>query len=187
MKAKPTKHSGEVLLEVKSGDDKLLASAAEAGSSSMFKIDNILVPVDFSPCSKKAVRYALAFATEHKAALTLLYVVPPPAYPVGEFGGIEYGNLLVDMRAAGEKQLTAMANDEVGDEAPVDTVVRSGAPAREIIEAARQLNTDIIVISTHGHTGLKHVLLGSVAEHVIRGAPCPVLVVREREHEILAT
>ena len=183
MKAKRSKSPDQVILEVKRGEEQLLASSPPLVSA--FKIQNILVPVDFSACSKKAVQYALALAEQHEARLTLIYVVPPPSYPTGEFGGLEYGNLLVDMRVAGEKQLTTMAIDEIGDAAPCETIVRSGAPAREIVEAARELNTDIIVISTHGHTGFKHILMGSVAEHVIRMAPCPVLVVREREHEIL--
>jgi nucleotide-binding universal stress UspA family protein len=62
-----------------------------------------------------------------------------------------------------------------------------GSPTLEIVEMARSLPADLIVISTHGRTGLKHVVLGSVAEHVVRRAPCPVLVVREEEHEILAS
>jgi len=185
MKAKPGKSSNQVVLEVKRGEEQLLASATARQPSSPFKIKKILVPVDFSPCSRKALKYALALAKEHAAELCLLYVVPPPSYPVGEFGAIEYGDLVSDMRVSGEKQLIAMAVDDVGSAAPVDTVVRTGAPASEIVRAAQELGTDIVVISTHGHTGLKHVFLGSVAEHVIRTAPCPVLVVREREHETL--
>src|SRR3954470_17340496 len=182
MKAKPGKNSGEVVLEVADKDEPFLASA----TSSPFQIQKILVPVDFSECSKKAVRYARALSKEHRAAITLLYVIPPPAYPVGEFGGLEYGNLVADMRDGGEQQLARMAA-AIQDETPVQTELRSGSPASEIVATAAELGSDIIVISTHGHTGLKHVLLGSVAEHVIRRAPCPVLVVREREHEILAT
>jgi len=64
-----------------------------------------------------------------------------------------------------------------------ETSVRSGQPAFEIIEAAKVLPADLIIMSTHGRTGLKHVFLGSVTEHVVRQAPCPVLVVRDREHE----
>jgi nucleotide-binding universal stress UspA family protein len=186
MKAKPGKNSGQVVLEIGDKDDGLLEAARETRVASPFEIKKILVPVDFSECSKKAVRYARALSLEHRAGIILLYVIPPPAYPVGEFGGLEYGNLVADMRASGEKQLASMAA-EMRDETTVQTEVRSGAPAAEIIAAADELNSDIIVISTHGHTGLKHVLLGSVAEHVIRRAPCPVLVVREREHEILAS
>jgi nucleotide-binding universal stress UspA family protein len=181
MKAKPGKSSGEVVLEVTDKDEPLLAAA-----SSPFQIRKILVPIDFSDCSRKALQYALALAREHRAAITLIYVVPPPAYPVGEFGGLEYGNLVADMRTGGEKQLAELAA-EIGDAVSVETQVRTGSPAAEIVAAAQESADDMIVISTHGHTGLKHVLLGSVAEHVIRGAPCPVLVVREREHDILAS
>jgi len=184
MKAKPGRNSGAVVLEVSKSDEQLLAASSPA-KRSPFRIKKILAPVDFSDCSKKALQYALALAKEHEAAITLLHVVSPPTYPVGEFGGLEYGNLVADMRLGGEKQLAAMAREDIGDAAPVDTHIRSGAPAPEIVALANELDVDIIVISTHGHTGLKHVLLGSVAEHVIRTAPCPVLVVREREHDIL--
>ena len=132
------------------------------------------------------MRYAVALAKEHEASIVLLYVISPPSYPVGEFGGLEYANLVADMRTGGEKQLAEMAREDIGNAAPVETHIRPGPPASEIVAMAKELNVDIIVIATHGRTGLKHVLLGSVAEHVIRRAPCPVLVVREREHEILA-
>jgi nucleotide-binding universal stress UspA family protein len=90
------------------------------------------------------------------------------------------------MRVTGEKQLSALARDEVPDEISLETLVRSGSPAVEIIDVAKRLPADLIVISTHGRTGLKHVFLGSVAEHVVRHAPCPALVVREHEHEFIA-
>lgn len=91
------------------------------------------------------------------------------------------------MRESGQKQLAKLAADEVRGAVATDTTVRVGSPAREIVEAARSLLADLIVISTHGRTGLKHVFLGSVAEHVVQRAPCPVFVVREREHDILAS
>ena len=125
-------------------------------------------------------------AKEHQAAITLLYVVPP-AYGVGEYGGIDYAQLEADMRQGGEKDLAKLAVDEGDSELLFDTLVRMGSPAREVVETARSLPADLIVISTHGRTGLKHVLLGSVTEHVVQRAPCPVLVLREREHEILAS
>lgn len=68
-----------------------------------------------------------------------------------------------------------------------ERLVRSGSPAFEIIEVAKFLPADVIVISTHGRTGLKHMLLGSVTERVVSRAPCPVLVVREREREFIAS
>ena len=85
-----------------------------------------------------------------------------------------------------EKKLAELVTEEVHGQVLADSLVRSGSPAIEIIAAAKELDADVIVISTHGYTGLTHVFLGSVAEHVVRRAPCPVLVVREKEHEFIA-
>ena len=63
------------------------------------------------------------------------------------------------------------------------TMLRTGLPAHEIVEAAKELDTDLIIIATHGYTGWKHFCIGSTAERVVRAAPCPVLVVREKEHQ----
>ena len=182
MKAKPTKNAGEVVLELKRGDEQLLETANRAP----FRLKQILVPIDFSDCSKKALQYAIPLAKQHQSAITLLYVVPPN-YSLGEYGGLDYASLDAQMRASGDKQLAALVVDEVRGEVSADTLVRSGSPAVEIIQVAKALPADVIVISTHGRTGLKHVFLGSVAEEVVRRAPCPVLVVREQEHEFLAT
>ncbi len=184
MKAKPTKHSGGVVLELNRRDEPLMAAASSSATMSPFRLKRILVPTDFSDCAKKALQYAIPLAKEHEAAITLLYVVPTN-YASGEYGGIDYASLEADMRASGDKQLSALAVDEVRGEVSADTLIRTGSAAAEIINVARSLPADLIVVSTHGRTGLKHVFLGSVTEHVIRHAPCPVLVVREREHEFL--
>ena len=184
MKARPTKEAGGVVLEMDRRDEPLMAAANRA-SLAPFRLKRILVPIDFSDCAKKALRYAIPLAKEHEAAITLLYVVPPD-YAVGEYGGIAYAALHDDACAAGERELAALAVEEVRREVPADTLVRSGSPAFAIIEAAKELPADIIVISTHGRTGLKHMLLGSVTEHVVCRGPCPVLVVREREREFIA-
>lgn len=186
MKAKPTNKRGEVALELNRRDEPLMDAATRTAVKSPLKLKRILVPIDFSDCSKKALQYALPLAKEHEAALTLLYVVPP-AYGAGEYGGIDYAQLEGSMKEGGEKELAKLVVDEVRREVPTDTLVLVGSPAVEIIEAARSLPADLIVISTHGRTGLKHVFLGSVAERVVQRAPCPVFVVREREHEILAS
>jgi universal stress protein A len=184
MKAKPTNHSGAVLLELNERDEPLMAAATSAAVKSPFKLKRILVPTDFSDCAKKALRYAIPLAKEHGAAITLLYVVPAN-HALGEYGGIDYASLETEMRASGDKQLAQLAVDEVRGEIATDTIIRTGSPAFEIIDLAKSLCADLIVISTHGHTGLKHVVLGSVAEHVVRRAPCPVLVVREHEHDFV--
>jgi nucleotide-binding universal stress UspA family protein len=192
MKAKPSKNSGEVVLELNRRDEPLLAAAGKGPVASSFRLKKILVPVDFSDCSKKALRYAIPLARQHEAAVTLLYVVAVPTWPgTGDGGGFNYSfepdftAMEADMRASGGRQLSALAEEEARREVSTDTLVRTGSAAIEIIEAAKSLPADLIVISTHGRTGLKHVWLGSVAEHVVRRAPCPVLVVREREHEFL--
>lgn len=194
MKAKPTKHPGEVVLELDRDDEPLLEAANKVPASAPFQLKQILVPIDFSDCSKKALRYAVPLAKQHGAALTLLYVVVLPSYyGVGDGGGFNYASfepdfisIQAEMRASGEKQLSTLKADEVRGEVETLSLVRTGAPAIEIIEVARSLPADLIVISTHGRTGLKHVWLGSVAEHVVRRAPCPVLVVREQEREFVA-
>jgi universal stress protein A len=186
MKARRTNNPGEVTLELNRRDERLMDAATRTAVKSPLRLKQILVPIDFSDCSKKALQYALPLAKEHQAALTLLYVVPP-AYGAGEYGGIDYAQLEAGMREGGEKELAKLVVDEVRDEVSADALVRVGSPTREIVEMARLLPADLIVISTHGRTGLRHVLLGSVAEHVVQRAPCPVLVVREHEHEIIAS
>jgi nucleotide-binding universal stress UspA family protein len=186
MKARRSRNPGEVTLELNRRDEPLMDAATRTAVKSALKLKQILVPIDFSDCSKKALQYALPLAKEHEAALTLLYVVPP-AYGAGEYGGIDYAQLEASMREGGERELAKLAVDEVCGEVPADTRVRIGSPAANILEVARSLPADLIVISTHGRTGLKHVVLGSVAEHVVQRAPCPVFVVRECEHEILAS
>ena len=185
MKIKPGNCSGEVILKLDRRDEPLLVAANGEQKKSAFQIKNILVPIDFSDCSKKALRYAIPLAKEHEAALTLLYVVPN-SYAIGEYGGIAFAPVAAELRGDAIKELAKLALKEVKGELPADTRVVLGNAAAEIVELARTVPADVIVISTRGRTGLKHVLLGSVAEHVIRHAPCPVLVVREREHEFLA-
>jgi universal stress protein A len=85
-----------------------------------------------------------------------------------------------------KKKLMTLAKEQIPVDISSETLVKIGYASEEIVKAANQLPADLIVISTHGHTGLRHVFLGSVAEHVVQRAPCPVLVVREREREILA-
>jgi universal stress protein A len=185
MKARRTRNSGGVTLELSPRDEPLMDAATRAAVKSPFAIKRILVPIDFSDCSKKALQYALPLAREHQAALTLLYVVPA-AYGAGEYGGLDYAQLEASMKEGGERELAKLAGEVALGGVPAEALVRLGSPAANIIDAARELPADLIVISTHGRTGLKHVFLGSVAEHVVQRAPCPVFVVREREHEILA-
>jgi universal stress protein A len=185
MKAKPAKHPGEIVLQLNRRDEPLMAIAGNVRKPSPFRLKNILVPIDFSDCSKKALQYAIPLAQEHDAKLTAVYVVPT-TYGVGEYGGIDYSSIRAEARIHSEMRLADLVAQEVACRVPTDTLVCSGSPAPEIVEAAKDLPADLIVISTHGYSGLKSMFLGRVAEHVVRAAPCPVLVVRENEHEFLA-
>ena len=186
MKAKPIDKAGAVTLELNRRDEPLMDAATRTAVRSPFTLKRILVPIDFSDCSRKALQYAVPLAKEHQAAITLLYVVPP-AYGGSEFAAIDYAQLEAGMKAGGQEELAKLERDEMLKEVSTGSLVCVGSPAREIIEAAQSLPADLVVISTHGRTGLKHVFLGSVAEQVVQRAPCPVFVVREREHEILAS
>jgi len=141
------------------------------------RMQTILVPVDLSEPSKRALRYAFALAQQFGAKLILLYAVEPVATP-----DFAYHPLMKEpdeIAAAAEENLKKLCVQEGIDSSWVEkVVVRSGVAHGEITEAAKSLKADLIVIATHGHTGLKHVLLGSTAERVVRHAGCPVLVVR---------
>ena len=181
MRVKPIANSDKILLEVTSSDEPLWMAAARTP----FRIKKILVPIDFSECSKKALKYAVPLAKQHDAAITLLYVIPNVPYANGEYGAIDYASVEDELSVTGKNQLARFAAAELQNGVRAETLVRIGSAAIEIISAAKSLAADLIVVSTHGRTGLKHVLLGSVAEHIVRHAPCPVLVVREQEHDFL--
>lgn len=144
----------------------------------------ILVPVDFSDPSKQAMRYALRFAKQFHAQIILLHVVEKMAVGSG-FADVpsrlEYRD---EDYSAAEKNLRALSAASPGSGSPpISTAIRTGLPSHEIVEAAKECDADLIVIATHGFTGWKHFCIGSTAERVVRAAPCPVFVVREKEHD----
>jgi universal stress protein A len=156
----------------------------EPASSGLINLTRILVPVDFSPLSKKALHYATRMACEFGAAVNILHVVEPEVPPA--FDGFMIAPPAISSGASSNctGQLKGLVNlvRKAGVE-QVNSTVRTGLAAFEIVEAAKDLDVDLIVIATHGYTGWKHFTIGSTAERVVRAAPCPVLVVREKEHE----
>ncbi len=139
----------------------------------------ILVPVDFSTPGREALAYAVAFAAQFDAKLLVLHVVEMP-YVGSGLGEIELPPVEAEIREPVAENLARMVAEVVAGRLPAETLTRTGQPWFEITEAARELNVDLVIIGTHGYTGLKHVLMGSTAERVVRHAPCPVLVVRNR-------
>lgn len=145
-------------------------------------IQRILVPIDFSEHSKNALKYAIPYAVQFNARLDLLYVVEPTIYPADfSFGQVGFPNIEEELRKRGSEELNALVKNEIHDRVSAGSEVRTGKPFYEINEYAREKHIDLIIIATHGHTGVEHILFGSTVEKVVRKAPCPVLVVRNNE------
>lgn len=149
-------------------------------------LKRILVTTDFSSYSKSALPCAAALAQRFGAEILLVHVVPTsPTSSPAEFShlglAVEQNWLLKGARDL----LPLLREAELDSALSVELQVLNGSPVEEICKTAKENACDLIVIATRGHTGLKHFFLGSVAEQVVRHAPCPVLVVRQREHDFL--
>ena len=164
------------------GNAETYFPAPEKSRAAVFQLKKILVPVDFSACSRKALQYAVPFARQFGSQLVLLHVVEPfVAVPTPEM--LPEDNIQVSTAEA-EQKLTELG-ETLGHDVLLTTLVRKGSPHVEIMDTAKELEIDLVILSTHGRTGLDHVLLGSTAEKVVRRLGCPVLVVREHEHEFI--
>ena len=142
-------------------------------------VQRFLVPVDFSEYANQALEYAISLARKLHAHLTLLHVIQ--SLPLG---GVDMGvtlpytymhDLEAEIASAMQAYLEQVTAAGLGGE----IAVVHGVPFQEIVETAKGQQINLIIMGTHGRTGLQHVLLGSVAEKVVRLAPCPVLVVRQ--------
>jgi nucleotide-binding universal stress UspA family protein len=146
-------------------------------------IKRVLVPIDFSEHSKNALQYAISFAKQFKSELLLVYVVEPTIYPADfSFGQVAVPSIENELRERGKTELDNLLKTQVGTALTARAIVKTGKPFLEIIDLAVEEDVDIIVIATHGHTGVEHILFGGTAEKVVRKAPCPVLVVRPVEN-----
>jgi universal stress protein A len=148
-------------------------------------LKRIMVPHDFSPPSRQAFKYAFRFAKEFGSHLILLHVLEPVSLRsfVKRPGAPAFSKKEL---ASAEKNLRVLLSSaEVGGLKETRSVLRTGIASHEIVEAAKDFDVDLIVIATHGYTGWKHFCIGSTAERVVRAAHCPVLVVREKEHEFI--
>ena len=158
----------------------------ERERSTAINLKRILVPVDFSPLSKKALLYAARLAQQFNAQVDLFHVLEPEIPPAFEGFMIAPPTVSNGATASCAGRMKTLVNSvRNAGVARVGSSVRSGLAAFEIVEAAKELDVDLIVLATHGYTGWKHFAIGSTAERVVRAAPCPVLVVREKEHEFV--
>jgi len=143
-------------------------------------IKNILVPIDFSDYSKNALKYAVQFAKQFDAKIFLIYVVEPIIYPADfSMGQVALPSMDIDLHSRAEVELKNLAKIFTDSVVQIKTIIKTGKPFVEINDYAAEKNIDLIIIATHGHTGVEHILFGSTAEKVVRKAPCPVLTLRE--------
>ncbi|MCK9425892.1 MAG: universal stress protein [Ignavibacteriaceae bacterium] len=144
------------------------------------QFSKILVPIDFSDFSKSALKYAVTFAQHYHSKLILIYVMEPVIYPPDfSMGQITLPTVNFEMDKRAKEELDKLAETEIGSLVQVQTLIKTGKPFVEIIETAKEEDADLIIISTHGHSGVEHILFGSTADKVVRKASCPVLTLRE--------
>jgi len=144
------------------------------------EIKKILVPIDFSDYSKNSLKYAVNFADQFNSEITLIYVVEPVIYPPDfSMGQIAIPSVNAEWDLKAKEELEKLAKQEIPESFKVSVKIKTGKPFLEIIDTAAEENVDLIIIATHGHSGVEHILFGSTAEKVVRKAPCPVLTLRE--------
>jgi nucleotide-binding universal stress UspA family protein len=153
----------------------------------MMTLKNVLVATDFSEPSDAAVMYGREFATRFGATLHILHVAPNV---FAALGAENYAAVTPDLQQQVEddawRRLKALSVDS-DNSGPTTwaTVVTGNSPALAIVNFAKEHNIDLIVMGTHGRGAIAHVIMGNVAERVVRLAPCPVLTVRHRQHEFV--
>jgi nucleotide-binding universal stress UspA family protein len=151
----------------------------------MINLKTILVPSDFSECSEAALRYGLELARKFGATLHVLHVIQDPATQPWAAEG--FGAPMMDVVEQWQKDARERLAQSIPSEDRARAVVTCAiaSPCPEILRYASANEIDLIVMGTHGRSGVTHMLLGSIAEKVVRRAPCPVLTVRHPEHEFL--
>ena len=146
----------------------------------MIEVDHILVPVDFSESTGRVIEWAAHLAEEHQSRITLLHAYHLPV----EFQQLEGAALPADfwtsVRKEAEGNLKGLAEPLRARGITTDTAACDGYAATVIVDEAQEREVDLIVIGTQGLSGLKPLLLGSIAERVVQKAPCPVLTVKQR-------
>lgn len=154
----------------------------------MIKLNRILVPTDFSEFSQPAMNYGCAIAARFESELHLIHIVPDPAMLIPEAGAFSV-DAIESQSGELARRATTQLNDMPGsgweNGRPIQREVRIGTIHLEIIDYAKSNDIDLIVIGTHGRSGLMHILMGSVAERIVRHSACPVLTVKPAGHQFV--
>jgi nucleotide-binding universal stress UspA family protein len=163
-------------------EQRRAATDRAGNSAARIHLRNILVPVDFSELSYKSLQYAIPLAQQFGGKLTLLYVLEPLAYTPELPYGIP---LPPDPANEIRRTLQNVREERIPEDVAVDILVQQDFAHCGVVEAARAVCADLIIATTHGRTGVKHLLMGSTVEKIVRHAPCPVLVLSDPEHEFI--
>lgn len=152
----------------------------------MIVLKNILVATDFSEPSATALNYGRDLARSYGATLHVLHVADDTLLRYGPEVAFAIPDFQADLDRKAAEALDALVTADDRRTLQVVTALESGRPANVIAEYAKRKSIDVIVVGTHGRGGVQHLLMGSVAERVVRTAPCPVLTVRAHEREFIA-
>ncbi len=180
MKSKSANKPESTAISGPSAEARVLEQPAAVHSPNLtLTFKRILVPIDFSDCSLGALHYALVLAEKFAAKLIFLHVVEPAVYPENYLvtpATMDETNQ--NLLAAARERLAEVKQKATAHGLSTETLVRMGRAQSEISDTAKATGTDLIVMGTHGYSGLKQVLLGGTAERVVRHSTCPVLTVR---------
>ena len=164
-------------------------SSRPSKSIPSLQLKKLLVPTDFSANSKKALVYAVRLAQRNDSSVILFHVFESPEFvrqlpeDFSYKSNEEVRKLFDAAKRRSEERLLTLLRDMQASDVKIETLQRLGTPYEEIVKVAKETGVDLIVIATHGYTGVKHFLLGSTAERVVNVSPCPVLVVRQEERD----
>ena len=144
-------------------------------------LTRVLVAVDFSPTSDKAFAYAIEFARVFGAGVLVVHIVEDPIL----YAPTTDPSYRADFETMVQRKFDSLVEHRNCDGLSIQTMIKAGSPFYEIIQLAGTEDCELIIMGTHGHGPLQHVLMGSVAEKVVRKAKCPVLVVRPDQHQFV--
>jgi nucleotide-binding universal stress UspA family protein len=171
------------------GQEELAADTGEIIDvvPALLHLKRILVPIDFSSYSAKALSYALRFAEQFDAAVVALHVIQPmPILPTDMITVLPPQDMTGEQLPVISAKLRKLCQRASSNHhLTVTPLVVVGTPYERIVEIAESEDADLLIIATHGYTGLKHFYMGSTTERVVRHAPCPVLVVRDKERDFV--
>jgi nucleotide-binding universal stress UspA family protein len=168
--------------------DDLTSEIVSRVRHTMIAIKNVLVATDFSEASETALTYGRAIVRTFNGSLHVMHVVDRAFLEgmLADGAPANYANLLEELESAARRQLEkAVTEDDRRELSAKPVLLTFTSPANGIVSYARDAKIDVIVMGTHGRGGLSHLIMGSVAEKVVRTAPCPVLTVRHPEHEFV--